>query len=239
MTIDAIHEFLQTKTTLASSKVTIKDVADLISTVRAQNISEAEFINFYQSITKAGLTPVNLKTTLDYKAQLEDLGFRLNDLGLISKTAKDLKLNPQHLLEASHKYEGITKLEAALNDLQTKNRQASEQFSKKTDEIKKSENSLAELNIKIESARGTLQALDGVTKLGYDTQTLQTLAAAATTLGGITQVLTAVNEYGSLVNLRGDIQKLDDEKTKLEKEKTAMETRNLRTSISSNFQSQN
>lgn len=227
VTIEAILDFVETKTLLVPYKITIKDLAEILNMLRRENVLPEDFVNNYKGMVNQQLTPANLKTALEYKKALEDKGFGLHSLNAISATVKAFGESPESVLEALAKYGEIKKLEATLQDLQIKQTDASAQLGKLQEESQKSKDQLTKLNAEIESAQTTLQSLEETGKLGYNRQALQNLAAATVNLGGVTTVLTAIKEYKRLTDLQAEIQKIEERKTRLEKEKTEMETRNL------------
>ena len=226
VTIEAIHDFLNTEALLAPYQITIKDVAELLNMLAREGVQAADFVNNYRTMINQQLTPANLKTALDYKKELEEKGFGLHSLNAISEMVTSFGEKPEKVFESLAKYGEIRKLEAALQELQTKNGDASGRLGKLEEEIQKSNDQLTKLRADVQSEQATLQSLEEVEKLGYDMKALQNLAATTANLG-VTTVLTAIKEYKRLTDLQTEIQRTEDRKARLDKEKTEMETRNL------------
>jgi DNA repair exonuclease SbcCD ATPase subunit len=203
---------------LESKGIRLDDMTDLLSNLKGEGIGIEEFLTCYREQKDANLTTQDIREMMEYRFDLEDMGFTTDKLSLIVSEAKKVG-SPDAVLEEIVAYKELKEIESKtdkakkeLEELEAKKDRELEDLEDKRNSLNKE---LAELGKELSKAKTTLERYEKLEKLGYDLNALEEIAKSA---GKFKDVLKAINAYKTLSEMENGIKKARDEHERLKSE---------------------
>ena len=213
MTLDDVETAVTLHYDLEEQGVTLEQVIDLLLTVDPDSVDLATVIQHTKELAESGLTPKGVAEAVGLKKELEDEGFSLDSLPVLTKLAQNYG-DAQKVLEAVSAYGSIGELQ---NEISSAKKELQDLSAEKAYIHKQ----LAETQTMLSELAKPLQAYHSAVDLGFGEEELADLAALAEKYGGPKAVLQALKAYGNYGGITDRISKakahLDSLKTEINK----------------------
>jgi predicted nucleic acid-binding Zn-ribbon protein len=227
VTLANIFEGLGVLTTLASENVTVQEILNIVAGVRQDHITLRQLVDHYRLMTATGLTFPQVREHLTYRRSLEDNGFGLDSLRLISEAARRFNNRPDTVLEAINTYENLLALTRARDATRTSNQNEQTRRDNLNTTVTALEQRQTALQHQINSNQETIRQLEQVTALGYNQESLRSLEAQTRKFGGPGKLFDAITKYGNLTELEAAVSERTKTIEQLKADKTKLEADNI------------
>ena len=217
LTLADVSEAVSITTELKGIGSSLGEIAGFVKELEGEGIDVSAFVLLLHDWHEAGLTSVDARSALSYKAQLEQADLDIDTLSHIAEAAGKFGGSGE-VLEAVAKYGNLGEL-----DQEVQNRR--EQLDTQASEMESRSQELDAVGRKLEKVRNEITAkekalatYEGLRAISFDEQGLGELAKAAEKYGTPRKVLRAVNRFVDLTKIKA----VDAELRNKVKQKRAM-----------------
>jgi len=214
--VGQLREAIDIKTQLEKIGTSSGEIAGFVKQLEKEDIGVSAFVLLLHEWREAGLTPVDARSALSYKAQLEQAGLDIEAMSRIAEAAGRFG-GPGEVLEAVAKYGNLGELDQEAQKKQEQlDAQATEMESRRQ-ELDTAKHELEKVRNETAAREETLATYERLKAIGFDEQGLGELAKAAEKYGTPRKALRAVNRFVDLVRIKT----IDDELRNKVKQKRA------------------
>jgi uncharacterized coiled-coil DUF342 family protein len=214
--IGQLRESIDIETRLEKMGTSSGEIAVFLKQLEQEDIGVSAFVLLLREWHEAGLTPVDARSALSYKAQLEQADLDIETMSRIAEAAGKFG-GPGQVLEALAKYGNLGELDQeAQRRREQLDAQAAELESRRQ-ELNTAEQELEKVRNETAAREEVLTTFERLKAIGFDEQGLGELAKAAEKYGTPRTVLRAVNRFVDLTKIKAT----DDELRNKVKQKRA------------------
>lgn len=177
------------------------EIAGFIHQLEQENIGLPSFVLLLHDWDGAGLTPVDARSALDYREQLEGVGFDIEALARIAEAAGKLG-SPAEVLEAVAKYGNLVELDEEVKTKREELETLAGEVGTRSRQLDTASKRLEGVRKETADLRKALATYGRLEAIGFDEKALGELAKAIEKYGTRRKVLTALNRFTDLSNIK-------------------------------------
>ncbi len=194
------------------------EIASFIGELKQEDFELPAFVFLFRDWHEAGLAATDARSTLNYREQLQGVGFDIEALPHIAEAAGKFG-SPREVLEAVAKYGSLGELD---EEVKTRREELDKELQAKregvgilTSEIESRSQELAAAGQKLEEVQKELVAVEkslaiykGLEAIGFNEKVLSQLTKVADRYGAPRKVLTALNSFSDLSDIKAASEEL-------------------------------
>jgi len=203
LTINDIKEFLELNHLLATKKLTLENVVEIIEVVSAAGLDLTYVVDEIKKLQEAGLSLKNAVGVITLKKEVEGSGFTLEVLPTLAKIAQQYK-NQQQALEAFSLYASLASLQADIDS-------AKKELEKIKADQKAVGKQLEHLKEQSKILQGPIQAYQKLVNFGFSERTLINLSQMISKYADPRAVTQAVKTFLNLEEIKSEFTEVRSE----------------------------